>query len=64
MRSHWTNPDEEHKLMRDAQIQGYASGDALKTHADSAHGGVVSESCPACKEIQRKMEFSTGTLKK
>ena len=50
------NPDEAHKQMVIAQATAYATGAALKTHADSAHGGVVSESCPACKEIQRKME--------
>jgi hypothetical protein len=32
------------------------NGTALTVHAKSAHGGVVSPTCPACIELRRKME--------
>ncbi len=60
------NPDAAHKLMKLQQSFGYKTGAALSSHCLSAHGGMVSESCPACKEIQRKMaeqEFSTAASK-
>jgi hypothetical protein len=50
------NPDAAHKIARGQQIHGYRTGGALQNHINSAHEGVVCESCPACKEIQRKME--------
>jgi cytochrome c2 len=28
------------------------SGECLKSHADSAHGGEVLDSCPACHELK------------
>jgi hypothetical protein len=56
-----TNPYGEHKLMRMDQARGYRSGNALHRHIMSAHDGVVSESCPACKEIQRKTEQAKGS---
>lgn len=34
----------------------YSDGAALKTHATSAHKGQVLDTCPACVEIQQKME--------
>jgi hypothetical protein len=39
----------------ESQLIGYRNGEALARHCDSAHKGAVSETCPACKEIQRKM---------
>jgi hypothetical protein len=50
------NPDAAHKLGKLQQTRGYQTGKALQHHADSAHGGVVLDSCPACQEIQRRMK--------
>ena len=51
------NPDAAYAIARSHQRRGYISGEALKSHADSAHGGVALESCPACRDIQRQMEI-------
>lgn len=50
------NPDAAHKLGKLQQVHGYQTGEALRHHAESAHEGIVSESCPACREIQRRMK--------
>ena len=54
------NPDAARKIARGQQRQGYLSGEALRQHAKTAHNGQVLESCPACREIQRKMEKMKG----
>jgi len=34
--------------------KAYKSGAALKGHVRSAHQGIFTESCQACKELKRK----------
>ena len=58
------NPDAARKIARGQQRQGYLSGEALRQHAKTAHNGQVLESCPACREIQKKMDEFHSPVKK
>ena len=53
-------PRHDWHTMRLAQIHGIANGAALQRHANDAHGGEVSDSCNACKEIQARARFLTN----
>lgn len=42
----------------------YKNGTALQGHADSAHGGEVLDTCPACIEIRQKQEKLNAGISK
>lgn len=50
------NPKDTFQSMHTARDASYRSGLALKRHADTQHGGEVKEDCPACRDIQSRME--------
>lgn len=50
-------PRHDWHTMRLAQRHGIANGAALQRHATDAHGGAVSDSCNACKELQERARF-------
>jgi len=54
--NNWINPRDDYAICRAKQVVGYRTGSALQSHINTCHGGQVSDTCPACKEIQRKME--------
>lgn len=53
-------PSHDWHTMRMAQRHGIANGAALQRHAADAHGGEVSDSCNACKELQERARFLTN----
>jgi hypothetical protein len=47
-----------HQLRKNTREADYRSGRAFTSHKKTCHKGDFDPSCPACLELQKKMEIS------